>query len=129
MIYKKIMFIFILFFVLFISNCNSESTKIRNIKLPEVDISKIQNGKHIGEFIHHKTNYKVEVTVDNHKITGIKVLSSEEDKYDIQALAVLDRVIEKQDLNVDSVTGATKSSKLYLICIYNALTGEKIILK
>ena len=55
------------------------------------------------------------------------MLSSEGDRYDVEALPVLDRVIDEQRLNVDAVSGATRSSKLYLIAIHNALSGEELI--
>ena len=64
---------------------------------------------------HHENVYRVVVSVSEHEITKIKVLSSEGDKYDIEALPVLDWVIEEQTLKVDTVSGATKSSKLYLV--------------
>jgi len=60
------------------------------------------------------------------RIQDIQVLQSEGDRYDQNAMAVTQRVIDQQSLLVDVVTGATKSSKLYCITIYNALTDEEI---
>ena len=128
MIEKSVLLTVIVLPLLVVLSCTSESRKIREFELPPIDLSKIDDGDYIGQYVHHDNLYKVEVTVLNHDIVKIDVVSSEGDKYDIEALAVLDRVIEEQSLDVDAVTGATKSSKLYLICIYNALTGEEIVL-
>jgi uncharacterized protein with FMN-binding domain len=57
-------------------------------------------------------------------IQDIQVLQSEGDRYDQNAMAVTQRVIDQKSLQVDVVTGATKSSKLYCITIYNALIGQ-----
>jgi uncharacterized protein with FMN-binding domain len=66
------------------------------------------------------------VVVRGNTIVDIQVLKSEGDKYDQKAMPVLNRVIKTQSLDVDTVTGATKSSKIYLITIHNALAEEKI---
>lgn len=129
MINKKVFLTIIILSLLSIAACESTSRKIRDLELPPVDLSTIQDSVYTGQYSHHNTLYKVEVTLENHRITEINVLSSEGDEYDIKALDVLDRVMEEQSLNVDAVTGATTSSKLYLICIYNALTGEEITLE
>jgi uncharacterized protein with FMN-binding domain len=42
------------------------------------------------------------------------------------ALPVLQKVIDEQSLQVDVVTGATKSCKLYLLTIHNAVSHKKI---
>jgi len=68
----------------------------------------------------------VKVAIENSEIVEIKILSCDGDKYDGTALPVLDRVVQEQNLDVDAVSGATKTSKLYLSAIHNALTGEEI---
>ena len=46
--------------------------------------------------------------------------------HDEMALPVLKDVIEQQSLQVDVMTGATKSCKLYLLTIHNALSDSKV---
>jgi uncharacterized protein with FMN-binding domain len=106
----------------------SESSRIRNLQIPDVDLSRIDDGKYTGRVEHHDNTYELALTVAAHEVTEIQVLSCEGDEYDIQALVVLDRVITEQSLTVDAVSGATKSSKLYLMAAYNALTGEELAL-
>ena len=123
----RIIFLFPLLIAL---GCDeSESKKIRELQLPEIDLSEIEDGTYNGLFVHHDNVYETLVTMKDRRIDDIQVLRSEGDKYDQMALETIQRVIEKQSLQVNAVTGATKSSKLYLITIYNALSGEEIEIK
>ncbi len=122
---KKI--IAILFLLVFIVGCEETvSHKIRNFQLPSIDLSVAGDGRYTGRFKHYDYYYETAVIVQNNMIVDIEVLKSQGDKYDQEALPVLNRVIEAQSLDVDTVTGATKSSKIYLITIYNALSREKV---
>ena len=126
MIKTKAIFLFLLLVVL---GCEeSESKRIREFQLPEIDLSEIEDGTYTGQFIHHDNVYETDVIMKDHRIDDIQVLQWEGDKYDQRALVIMQRVIEKQSLQVDVVTGATKSSKIYLITIYNALSGEEIVI-
>jgi uncharacterized protein with FMN-binding domain len=119
--------VFLLWIFLSLAGCKeSESQKIRKLQLPAIDLSKIEDGRYRGRFTHHGNMYETEVLMENHRIEGIQVLQSEGDEYDQAALTVIPMVVEEQSLQVDAVSGATKSSKLYLITIYNALSGEEI---
>jgi uncharacterized protein with FMN-binding domain len=104
----------------------SESQKIRKLQLSDVDLSEMEDGRYVGRFTHHDSVYETEVLIKDHHIEDVRVLQSEGDEYDQKALDIIQRVLEKQSLHVDVVTGATKSSKLYLISIYNALSGEDV---
>ena len=108
------------------SSYESESRRIRNLQIPDIDLNRIDDGQYTGAALYHDDVYTLAVDVDSHRITKVQVLSSEGDRYDVEALPVLDRVIDEQRLSVDAVSGATRSSKLYLIAIYNALTGEEL---
>jgi uncharacterized protein with FMN-binding domain len=104
----------------------SESQKIKKIELPDIDLSVTEDGRYTGEFTHHDSLYETEVFIKGHRIDDIRVLHCEGDEYDEKALEVIRRVIEAQSLRVDTVTGATKSSMLYLITIYYAVSSEEL---
>ena len=104
----------------------SESEIIRAIQLPEINMSEIEDGSYRGSFYYHKSLYETEVEVKNHRIENIQVIEAEGDKYDQMALPVLQEVIDQQSLQVDVVTGATKSCKLYLLTIFNAVSDKEI---
>ena len=104
----------------------SQSDRIKEYQLPDINLSEIEDGGYRGSFRYHKSTYETLVEVKNHRIENIQVLQAEWDKYDEMALPVLQNVIEQQSLQVDVVTGATKSCKLYLLTIHNALSDSKI---
>lgn len=68
---------------------------------------------------------KVAVTVQDGKIVSVEIQSApgEGASYFAQAKAVIDRIIAQQSLNVDTVSGATYSSRGILRAVRNALTG------
>jgi uncharacterized protein with FMN-binding domain len=106
--------------------CESESRRVRGVVLPELDLSQVEDGRYTGEVMYRQSLYRVEVRVQDHRIVKLDVLENEGDDYDQAALAVLSRVIAAQSLQVDAVSEATRSSKLYLMAAYQALTGDTI---
>ena len=60
------------------------------------------------------------------QIVAIDILSSSDDAaFFKRAQAVIDKIIEGQTLDVDTVSGATYSSRGIISAVKNALTGEK----
>ena len=70
----------------------------------------------------------VQVTVENGQIADISILSApgETDPYYSLARSLLDTVKQRQTWEVDTVSGATYSSRGILGAIRNALTGETV---
>lgn len=93
---------------------------IKNINIEKVDLSKVSNGTYLGSFDALEVGAEVRVTVDNHKITAIKIIHHKNVKGQ-RAEVMPERVIEAQSLQVDTVSGATNSSKVILKAIDNAL--------
>ena len=110
--------------ILSIFSCKNESRKIREMEINDVDLSRIEDGEYVGSFTHHDFIYKLQVEVRDRRIVDIRVLSFKNGKHRDKALAVIPRVLEKQSLGVDVVTGATKTSKILLKAIESALAGE-----
>lgn len=68
----------------------------------------------------------VAVQIKDRQITAIDILSSSDDAaFFKRAQAVIDKIIEGQTLEVDTVSGATYSSRGIISAVKNALTGEK----
>lgn len=68
----------------------------------------------------------VAVQIKDRQIVAIDILSSSDDAaFFNRAKAVIDRIIESQKLDVDTVSGATYSSKGIISAVKNALIGEK----
>ena len=68
----------------------------------------------------------VAVQIKDRQITAIDILSSSDDAaFFKRAQAVIDKIIEGQTLEVDTVSGATYSSRGIISAVKNAMTGEK----
>lgn len=93
---------------------------IKNVRIEKIDLSKVANGNYSGSFDALEVGADVKVTVDNHKITDIKIVHHKNVRGK-QAEVMPKRVIAAQSLQVDTVSGATNSSKVILKAIDNAL--------
>ena len=107
------------------SYLSKEHNEAKNLPLNTVDFSKLNDGTYIGEYeggMYKWRATKVQVTVSSGKVKDIKLLSSSDPgcKNTNQA-PLYDKVIEAQSLQVDTVSGATLTSKAYLKSVENAL--------
>ena len=93
---------------------------ISQLKIEDVDISGIADGVYKGSYETTLVKAQVEVTVKEHKITDIKLLKHDNGKGKA-AESITEDVVKSGSLQVDSVSGATHSSKVILKAIENAL--------
>ena len=93
----------------------------------DIDLSKIKDGTYEGQANGYRGLVKVSVTVKDHKITAIKVLSNSDDAafFNRASAGVIKNILAKQSLKVDVVSGATYSSNGIIKAVKNALTGEE----
>jgi len=106
--------------------------EIKNLVIDSIDFTKLQNGTYVGEYKGTKDSFrdtKVQVTIALGKVNEIIVLQGVLDKQGkpvkmIGGLSVddlSDRVLSKQTLQVDIISGATLTSKAHLEAVENAL--------
>ena len=80
------------------------------------------DGVYTAKSYGYRSYITMQVTIKGGKISDIKVLSESEDRpYFTNAKAVIGRVISKQGTNVDTVSGATYSSKGILAAVKKCL--------
>ena len=85
----------------------------------------LEDGVYNGSATGYSGTIKVAVTIKDHTITGIEILESVDDfAYMNLARGVIDRLLEAQSFDVDTVSGATYSSRGIIKAVKNALTGE-----
>ena len=85
------------------------------------------DGTHIGTGEGYNGTITVAVRIADGQITGVTVVSTSDDSsYWQSATAIIDEVVEKQSTDVDSVSGATYSSKGLKEAISNALATAVI---
>lgn len=83
------------------------------------------DGVYVGKADGHNGPLSLEVTVEGGQITAIKVLEHKETpNISDGGFKVADTIIAKQSLKVDTVSGATVTSKAVLAAVKNALTGH-----
>ena len=85
-----------------------------------ISISNIPDGIYMGEYDVDFIYAKVKVTIQNRTITGIELLEHKNGRGK-PAETIIDRIIEKQKINVDAVSGATNSSIVIKKAVENAI--------
>ena len=86
----------------------------------------LADGVYKGTGTGYAGDITVSVQIKDKQIVAIDILSSSDDAaFFNRAKAVIDRIIESQKLDVDTVSGATYSSNGIISAVKNALTGEK----
>ena len=86
----------------------------------------LEDGVYKGTGTGYAGDITVSVLIKDKQIVSIDILSSSDDAaFFTRAKAVIDKIIEGQMLDVDTVSGATFSSRGIVSAVKNALTGEK----
>lgn len=100
---------------------NRFSKEVSKIEISNVDISRIDDGVYTGEhFVNDSVGAEVKVTIKNKKIANINFIEHKCGRGK-KAEGIVNTVIDKQSLNVDTISGATGSSIIILKAIENAL--------
>lgn len=115
--------------LLILSSCackkvSKEHGEAQNIEIKNIDFSKLKTGEYQGYYsggMYGWRENECKVTVDSCRVLTIELIKSEAD-YTKQFLDTLyNRVLAKQSLQVDAVSGATLDSKACLKALEDAL--------
>lgn len=96
-----------------------------SIELKDINISNLSDGKYTGEYSEGRWRNTVEVTVAGGMIIAIEPIQSVRFERTDVTNEIFERVINEQKITVDTITGATITSKAYLKSIENALKEKK----
>lgn len=102
------------------NNIESNLEDMADMPVVEVDLTNMEDGTYSGSHSAFPLSAEVEVVLENHAITDIELVRHRHSQ-GAAAEVIPGRVVEAQTLEVDSVTGATYSSKVILKAIENAL--------
>ncbi|MBI9036156.1 MAG: FMN-binding protein [Bacteroidales bacterium] len=122
----------IIMFIVITANClltscfslSTEHEEARNVEISNINFIKLDNGSYLGVYeggMYKWRKNKVQVMVTEGKVSEIILLSSEENRPPEFTMELFNRVIEKQSLQVDVISGATLTSNAFLKSIENAL--------
>jgi uncharacterized protein with FMN-binding domain len=99
---------------------NEYQQQVQSITIPNLDVSKVADGDYIGECNVTFIYAKVRVTVKSGEIVSIDILEHRNER-GAPAERITDEIINHKAIDVDAVTGATNSSKVIKMAVYNAL--------
>ncbi|MGM0397045.1 MAG: FMN-binding protein [Bacillota bacterium] len=94
-----------------------------NAEIEEVDIQSLEDGTYTGEYSSPPVSAKVQVQVDDGRIVDIEILEHDHGQ-GAPAEVIVEDVVAEQKVDVDSISGATYSSRVILKAIEDALTRE-----
>ena len=104
-----------------------EHSVLRNMEFEDIDITQIKDGAYEGYYaggLYGWRENRVSVTVKDGKVTGIELLYSKDGTSDKILNELYGRVMEKQSLDVDTVSQATLTSRAYLKSVEDALMDD-----
>lgn len=105
------------------SNIKANLNKLADLPIADVNLTKLNDGIYTGSYSTFPITAEVKVTIKNHKYNEIDLVKHTNGQG--EAAEILpDKVVEEQTLNVDTISGATYSSKVILKAIENALNSD-----
>ena len=118
-------FILLLIILIILSGCAvmKYKKKIASTEIQTVNLKTIEDGVYEGFYDVYLIDAKVSVEVKNHKIINLELVEHKHDRFSGEAM--IQRVLDKQSLEVDIITGATNSCKTVLKAIEIALSKGK----
>jgi len=104
---------------------SKEHNEAANVTLDAIDFGGLNDGKYHGVYEGGMYKWRVnecDVTVKDGKVVDIQLVGSQDPGAENTEYEILyDRVTKAQSLNVDTISGATLTSKAYLKAVENAL--------
>jgi len=111
-----------IFGFMYLNKVKNYQDKVDKIVIEDVDLKQIKDGKYYGEFDADIVAAKVEVEIKDNTIKDIRLIEHKTER-GVIAEVIPQKVIDAQSLKVDTISGATNSSKVILKSIQNALAN------
>lgn len=107
--------------VILLIQVNRTLSSFNEVDFASLDLSKVEDGTYTGSADGSIVKATVEVTVKDHIITDVTILSHDNGKGK-PAEVIVEDIVEKNSLEVDAISGATHSSNIIKTAVLNALT-------
>lgn len=107
---------------LYLKNVADYKQAVKETTFSEINISDVSDGVYIGEYDVNFIYAKVEVTVQDRKIKNISILEHKNERGK-SAEIIIDKILDAQRIDVDTVSGATNSSIVIKKAVENAIKG------
>lgn len=115
--------ILLIIFTTFIFTLTKHISDYRNFDYGSLNLSNVADGTYIGSENGSIVQATVKVTVKNHVIKNVEIVSHKCGKGK-PAEVIVNDIVKKNSLQVDTVSGATYSSYVIKKAVYNALTKK-----
>lgn len=106
--------------ILYLKDVADYKQAVKETAFEEINISHVSDGVYVGEYDVNFIYAKVEVTVENGKITNINILERRQERGKA-AESITDKIVDEQKIDVDAIAGATNSSTVIKKAVENAL--------
>ena len=93
---------------------------VRRLAVNPVDLAGIEDGAYSGSFRKGRFSYSVEVTVKDHRLQAVKSTGGRQAQ-DAVIQQIFARIVEVQSVQVDTVSGASLTTKAVSKAVENAL--------
>jgi len=110
----------ILVFAWYLNDLNSYKKSVADITYADIDISNIPDGVYDGAYDVGYISAKVEVLISNGAIEKINLVEHKNERGS-SAEVITDSIIKEQKIDVDTISGATNSSRVIKKAVENAL--------
>ena len=107
---------------LYLKSIGDYKAKVNALTFDEIDLSQAPDGVYEGQCDTGVVRARVQVTVRDHRLESIELLEHENGK-GTPAEVILERMLQHQTTAVDTVSGATCSSKVLRKAVENALAA------
>jgi uncharacterized protein with FMN-binding domain len=108
----------------YLYDVNQYQTTVKSMTFNDVDFSLIPDGTYEGECNVNYIFVKVQVSVQGGELEKITLLEHKNERGSSAEQIIYDMVNE-QKVNVDTISGATNSSKVIMKAVENALASAK----
>jgi uncharacterized protein with FMN-binding domain len=96
--------------------------EIKRLTLTDVDLSQKADGVYRGSYHKGRWNYDAEVSVANHRITGIKDTNPSMKMTRELTKKIAEKIMAGQSVRIDAVSGASVNTKAMCKAVEIALT-------
>lgn len=105
---------------LYLKNVADYKQAVKETSFSEINISDVSDGVYIGEYDVNFIYARVEVTVQDREIKNIIILEHKNERGK-SAEIIIDKILDAQRIDVDTVSGATNSSIVIKKAVENAI--------
>ena len=104
-----------------INNISGKLDTYKDYDFSALDLTRVEDGIYTGSEDAGIIKATVEVTIKDHVITEVKILSHDSGQGK-PAEVIVEDIVANNNLEVDAISGATYSSQVIKVAVYNALT-------